>query len=145
MKMDVQTPVKDLRPGSKNLNMVLITLDIGKPSTTKDGHEIRTIRVADKTGCINLSIWDKPGTLLESGDIIRLNKAYASLFKNSLTLYIGKGGEIHKVGDFCLVFSETPNMSEESFPPPLSGGGGQSSSSGGSGAPKRPFKPSSNK
>lgn len=74
MKMDVQTPVKDLRPGSKNLNMVLITLDIGKPSTTKDGHEIRTIRVADKTGCINLSIWDKPGTLLESGDIIRLNK-----------------------------------------------------------------------
>jgi hypothetical protein len=75
MKMDVvQTLVKDLRPGSKNLNMVLIALDIGKPSTTKDGHEIRTIRVADKSGCINLSVWDEPGTLLQTGDIVRVNK-----------------------------------------------------------------------
>jgi hypothetical protein len=28
-------------------------------------------------------------------------------------LYIGKGGELYKVGDFCLVFSELPNMSEK--------------------------------
>jgi len=69
-----QTLVKDLRPGSKNLCMVLIVLDIGKPSTTKDGHEVRTIRVADKSGSINLSIWDEPGTLVQSGDILRINK-----------------------------------------------------------------------
>lgn len=25
---------------------------------------------------------------------------------------IGKGGEIQKIGEFCLVFSEIPNMSE---------------------------------
>jgi len=53
-------------------------------------------------------------------------QAYASLFKNSLTLYIGKGGELHKVGDFCLLFSELPNMSEESFPPNIPGMSGQS-------------------
>lgn len=35
------------------------------------------------------------------------------MFKNSLTLYVGKGGELQKVGDFCLPFSETPNMSEK--------------------------------
>lgn len=67
-------PVKDLRPGFKNLTMILITLDIGKPSTTKDGHEVRSIRVADKTGSVNLSIWDEPGTLLQPGDIIRIHK-----------------------------------------------------------------------
>lgn len=66
--------VKDLRPGLKNITMVLITLEIGKPSTTKDGHEVRSIRVADRTGCVNLSIWDEPGTLLQPGDIIRVHK-----------------------------------------------------------------------
>jgi len=76
MNMD-QLPVvsvKDLRPGLKNLTMVLITLEIGKPSTTKDGHEVRSMRVADKTGSVNLSIWDEPGTLLQPGDIIRVQK-----------------------------------------------------------------------
>jgi hypothetical protein len=76
--------------------MILIVLDIGKPSVTKDGHEIRTIRVADKTGCINLSIWDKPGTLLESGDIVRVNKVYGffiqflNVYINSLFLLINR-------------------------------------------------------
>jgi hypothetical protein len=60
-------------------------------------------------------------------------QAYASLFKNSLTLYIGKGGELHKVGDFCLLYSEVPNMSEENFAPNLPGMSGQSSSGGASG------------
>ncbi len=56
------------------------------------------------------------------------------------------------MGDFCLVFSETPNMSEESYPPPsASGGVGQSSSGvGGPGqsssgqGTKRPFNKSNN-
>jgi hypothetical protein len=49
----------------------------GKPNKTKDGHEVRSCRVADKTGCVNLSVWNDYGTLLQSGDIIRLHKGYA--------------------------------------------------------------------
>lgn len=41
--------VKDLEPNMKNINLNVIVLDIGKPSQTKDGHEVRNIRVADKT------------------------------------------------------------------------------------------------
>jgi hypothetical protein len=52
-------------------------------------------------------------------------QAYASFFKNSLTLYIGKGGELQKVGDFCLVFNETPNMSDVSGPAPGPGPGSE--------------------
>jgi len=140
LKMDAPhlTTVKELRPGLKGLTMILITLEIGKPSTTKDGHEVRSIRVADRTGSVNMSIWDEPGTLIQPGDIVSVHKAYASLFKNNLTLYIGKGGEIYKVGDFCLHFTETPNMSEENFSNPAavssgadgSGGAGQSSGGG---------------
>jgi len=44
--------------------------------------------------------------------VCSLVQAYASIFKNSLTLYIGKGGELQKVGDFSLVFNEMPYMSE---------------------------------
>ena len=47
---------------------------LGKPSKTKDGHEIRTIRVADKSGSINMSVWDDHGTQIQCGDIIRFSK-----------------------------------------------------------------------
>ena len=41
---------------------------------TKDGHEVRTCKVADKTGSINISVWDDVGNLNQPGDIIRLTK-----------------------------------------------------------------------
>lgn len=81
---------------------------------TKDNHEVRTVKVADKTGAVNLSLWDEPGKLIQSGDIIRMTKGYTSVWKGCLTLYAGKQGEFHKVGDFCLIFSETPFLSEYS-------------------------------
>ncbi|XP_009581351.1 PREDICTED: SOSS complex subunit B2 [Fulmarus glacialis] len=37
---------------------------------------------------------------------------YASLWKGCLTLYTGRGGELHKIGEFCMVYSEVPNFSE---------------------------------
>lgn len=108
----VYTNVKDIRPGLKNLNVIFIVLEIGKPNRTKDGHQVRSCRVADRTGSINISIWDEVGELLQTGDICTLTKGYASTWKGCLTLYTGKGGEIHKIGEFCMQFSETPNMSE---------------------------------
>ncbi|XP_071941985.1 SOSS complex subunit B1-like [Antedon mediterranea] len=104
--------VKDLRPGLKNINMIFIVLDIGNPTKTKDGHDVRSIKVADRTGAINLSVWDELGEAIQSGDIIRLTKGYASLFRGSLTVYTGTSGKIQKLGEFCMTFSEVPNMSE---------------------------------
>lgn len=106
------TVIKDLRPGLKNLNVIFIVLDIGKANKTKDGHDVRTVKVADKSGSVNVSIWDEAGDVLQTGDICRLSKGYSAVWKGSLTLYTGKGGDIHKIGEFCLTFSEEPNMSE---------------------------------
>lgn len=61
---------------------------------------------------INCSVWDDPGKLLCPGDIIRLTKGYASIWRNCLTLYSGKNGEIVKIGEFCMAFNEHLNMSE---------------------------------
>lgn len=46
------------------------------------------------------------------GDIVRLTKGYAAIWRQCLTLYSGKNGDILKIGDFCLTFNEHLNMSE---------------------------------
>lgn len=110
--MTTETVVKDVKPGLKNLNVIFIVLETGRVTKTKDGHEVRTCKVADKTGSINISVWDDVGNLIQPGDIIRLTKGYASVFKGCLTLYTGRGGELQKIGEFCMVYSEMPNFSE---------------------------------
>lgn len=104
--------IKDIRPGQKNINLMFIVLEIGKPTRTKDGHDVRSCKVADKSGSINISVWDETGDLLQTGDICRLTKGYANVWKGCLTLYTGKAGEIVKIGEFCMQFTEVPNMSE---------------------------------
>ncbi|OXB69894.1 UNVERIFIED_CONTAM: hypothetical protein H355_012356, partial [Colinus virginianus] len=110
--MSTETFVKDIKPGLKNLNLIFIVLETGRVTKTKDGHEVRTCKVADKTGSINISVWDDVGNLIQPGDIIRLTKGYASVFKGCLTLYTGRGGDLQKIGEFCMVYSEVPNFSE---------------------------------
>ena len=71
----------------------------GKPNRTKDGHDVRSCKVADRSGSINLSVWDEYGDLLLPGDICKLTKGYASIWKGCLTLYTGKGGTITRAGE----------------------------------------------
>ena len=103
--------IKDLEPNQKSVNLMVIVLEIGKPNQTKDGHEIRNVRVADKTGSINLSVWNEYGAVLREGDILRLNGCFTQIWKNSLQIKIGNKGQIIKCGDFMMLFSETPDMS----------------------------------
>jgi ssDNA-binding replication factor A large subunit len=66
--------VADLRPGMKSISCLFIVLDIGEPTTTKEGHTVRSVLVADRTGCISLSVWDEWGEAVKSGDILKLSK-----------------------------------------------------------------------
>ncbi|MEE6490439.1 hypothetical protein FKM82_015876 [Ascaphus truei] len=104
--------IKDIKTGQKNLNVIFIVLEIGRVTKTKDGHEVRSCKVADKTGSITISVWDEIGSLIQPGDIIRLTRGYASMWKGCLTLYTGRGGDLQKIGEFCMVYSEVPNFSE---------------------------------
>lgn len=105
-------PIKDIRPNLKNINVVFIVLEVGPPTLTKENRIVRTFKVGDPTACINVSVWDEPGNLLVPGDIVRLTKGYASIWRSCLTLCSGKNGDILKVGDFCMGFNEQINMSE---------------------------------
>ncbi|CAG0923688.1 unnamed protein product [Notodromas monacha] len=122
--------LRDLNPGMKHVNLVVIVLDVGEdlfqdggfdsllllfvsgaPTVTKEGREVRTVRVADRTGSANVSVWDEYGRLICPGDILSLQKVYVSVWKSCMTVYVGKFGEIQKLGDFCMVFLETPDFS----------------------------------
>jgi ssDNA-binding replication factor A large subunit len=103
--------IKDLEPNQKNVNLQVIVLDIAKPTQTKDGHEVRTVRIADKSGSINLSVWNDYGSVLREGDILRLNGCFTQIWKNSLQVKVGGKGQIIKCGDFMMIFSELPDMS----------------------------------
>lgn len=121
MQQQIQNPVRDntprfvmirdLEPNLKNISLHAIVLDVAKPTQTKDGHEVRTVRIADKTGSINLSVWNDYGAVLREGDIVRLNGCFTHIWKNSLQVKIGNKGQIIKQGDFMMVFSEHPDMS----------------------------------
>jgi hypothetical protein len=103
--------IKDLEPNQKNVNLQVIVLDVAKPTQTKDGHEVRAVRIADKTGSVNLSVWNDYGAVLREGDILRLNACFTQIWKNSLQVKIGNKGQIIKCGDFMMIFNETPDMS----------------------------------
>lgn len=106
------TSIKDLKPGMNGLNMSFIVLDIGRPNTTKENQEVRTVKVADRSGMVNLSVWNELGKALQSGDIIRMSRGYTGMFKNCLTVYTTRAGDFHKIGEFCMIFTETPYMSD---------------------------------
>lgn len=46
----------------------------GRVIKTKDGHEVRSCKVADKSGSITISVWDELGSLIQPGDIIKLTR-----------------------------------------------------------------------
>ncbi|XP_055315272.1 SOSS complex subunit B homolog [Sitodiplosis mosellana] len=105
-------PIKEIRPNLKNINVVFIILEVGNATVTKENRVVRTFKAGDPTACINVSVWDEPGNLLVPGDIVRLTKGYAAIWRHCLTLYSGKNGDIHKIGEFCMNFNEHLNMSE---------------------------------
>merc|ERR1719219_2700023 len=112
MIMGEFTLIRNLKPGMKDLSIMFIVLEIGRPSKTKEGHEVRSVKIADRSASINLSVWDDLGKLIQTGDIIRMNKGYVNIWKSCLTLYLGKSSEFQKVNEFCMVFTELPFMSE---------------------------------
>jgi ssDNA-binding replication factor A large subunit len=103
--------VKDLELNMKNINLNVIVLDVAKPTLTKDGHEVRNVRIADKTGSVNLSVWNEIGAVLRESDILRLTGCFTQIWKNSLQVKIGNKGGLTKCGEFMMIFNETPDMS----------------------------------
>ncbi|XP_020099711.1 SOSS complex subunit B homolog isoform X2 [Ananas comosus] len=102
----------DIVPAATNtVNTKFILLDNGR--IVEDGKETTCLAlVADETASVHFQMWGSECGAFEPGDIIRLSDGIFSYHKNNLVLRAGKRGKAEKVGEFAMLFVETPNMSE---------------------------------
>ncbi|CAD5169440.1 uncharacterized protein LOC103983713 isoform X2 [Musa acuminata AAA Group] len=110
--MENMVHLKDIVPAATNtVNTQFIVLEKG--SITQDGKEMTCLAlVADETASVHFQMWGSECEAFEPGDILRLSNGIFSFHKNSLVLRAGKKGNAEKVGEFTMLFVETPNMSE---------------------------------
>jgi hypothetical protein len=147
------TKIIDMKPFVEDVNCTFIILEKLQGS---QGNTTQYL-VADETACIHLHIWEKDfmnmvapqltssasagaqstnvdkvgkidsSSILMPGDICRILNGKTTTFKSFLGLYIGRG-TLERVGDFCMIFNESKNMSLIEYPPQQqqqSGGAGQ--------------------
>ncbi|VDK57524.1 unnamed protein product [Cylicostephanus goldi] len=78
-----------------------------------NGGLVVSMRIADPSGSIIFSIMNAEiQDLFEPGDIVKIKNGFTNIYRGMLNLSCGRQGEFMKSGDFMLVYSETPNMSE---------------------------------
>ncbi|ERN10128.1 SOSS complex subunit B1 [Amborella trichopoda] len=109
--------IKDLVPTASNsVNTRFIVLN--KYNMGKDTGPQRTCLalVADETAAVNFQLWGSECDAIQAGDIIRLHNGIFSYHRGKLVLRAGKKGKIEKVGEFTMLFVESPNMSEMAAP-----------------------------
>ncbi|CAL8099987.1 unnamed protein product [Calicophoron daubneyi] len=103
--------LKDLKPNMKRVSTIFIVLELGPTTRTKDGNEVRTAKVADRTGTINLSVWNENSSLIAPCDVLQLVQGNTTVRGGCLTLNVGRYGQLIKIGEFCFPFVESPDFS----------------------------------
>lgn len=68
--------------------------------------------VADETASVHFQLWGDECLAFELGDIICLTCGIFSYHKSNLVLRAGRKGKAEKIGEFSMLFVETPNISE---------------------------------
>ena len=107
--------IKDLRPSAQNnVNTTFIVLEKGSSSRSDGGGQLLSINlVSDQTASVHLQLWGNECEAFQPGDIVRLTNGMFSFHKaNGFALRAGKKGKLEKVGEFTMVFVESPNMSK---------------------------------
>ncbi|HZX33936.1 MAG TPA: single-stranded DNA-binding protein [archaeon] len=94
--------VSELKPEMKKVGLTVKVEEVGKPRevvTREDGmfHKVADILVGDETASVFLSVWDEKIESLKAGRYFRVSNAYATVYKNSLMLSLGKYGKIEEI------------------------------------------------
>lgn len=107
------TRVLDLRPNMLPVNCVFVVLEKGKVERVYDQQAtaICYATVADSSAAVTLQLWGDEVEAVNPGDIIRLTQGYFTLQKQALFVKAGRRGRIERIGEFCLLFTEVPNLS----------------------------------
>ncbi|KAJ1351445.1 hypothetical protein KIN20_007447 [Parelaphostrongylus tenuis] len=105
--------IASLGPQMNSINTFGIVLENHPPRRLANGSLVLSMRIADLSGSIIFTIMNAEAQdLFEPGDIIKIKNGFTNIHRGMLNLSCGRQGEFIKSGDFMLVYSETPNMSE---------------------------------
>ncbi|KAG2637711.1 SOSS complex subunit B homolog [Panicum virgatum] len=118
--------LKGLVPAATNtVNTTFIVLDKAAPAARPPhphphaqarggGEEVTCLAlVADDPAAAHFLLWGGECGAFEPGDIVLLTGGIFSYHRgNALVLRAGRRGRAEKVGEFTMLFVETPNMSE---------------------------------
>ena len=95
--------IRDLEDKASGVSIRVRAISKDEPRTvkTKDGkeHTVVDMRVGDRTGTVDLSLWDERIEEIDVGDIVDIENGYVSRFKGRLRLNIGKFGKLEKTED----------------------------------------------
>ncbi|KAL7151313.1 hypothetical protein ABFS83_04G022200 [Erythranthe nasuta] len=125
-RMEAETTVQPLismAPAvQNNINAKFIMLDKGRAIVEGNTKTCLSL-VADDTAAVHFQMWGDECEAFEPGDILLLSNGIFSSSSSSSSgrsnnnhnhhvLRAGKRGKAEKVGEFAMVFVETPNLSE---------------------------------
>ncbi len=95
--------IRGLHENAQGVDIRVRVINVGdiRTVTTRDGihHAVVDVVVGDRTGIINLILWDDQTSLISNGDLIDVTNGYINKFKGWLKLNIGKYGRMEKVED----------------------------------------------
>lgn len=90
-RFEPSTVIAKLEPNQRQINLLVIVLRIqANPQKTREGHEIHSFKVADRTGSVTLNVWNTTGQLISAGDVLRLQNCITQVFKNELCVKPGR-------------------------------------------------------
>jgi len=107
-----------LKPDLRNLDLVVKIVNIGPSRSvpSKRGgrqHLIAEALVGDETGSLVLTLWDDQIRRFGTTNVVEIRGGYTTLFRGSLRLNVGKGGQIEKTDKEIEDVNTRNNLSEE--------------------------------
>ncbi|KAI3386815.1 hypothetical protein SNEBB_000738 [Seison nebaliae] len=104
-------PIKNLQIDMKNISVRGIVIHCERIKLTKDQNQVRTVKLADYSGSINLALWNEYAVSVQPADVLLLSGGNVAVWQGELVLKLGKG-QLIKEKEFFHPFSLKVNMSE---------------------------------
>lgn len=142
----IEATVAELKPRMKNVTISFKVISIGEQreiESRKDGssHRVCDITVGDKSGTVQVPLWDDTIDSVEEGATYNLTNGYTGLFRGNLRLNVGRYGVLKQADETIEEVNMDVDMSldehEDDRPRRSYGGGGRSGGSGGGGRDRR--------
>lgn len=115
---DEYSKVGSLKSDLRNLDLVVKIVNIGSPRSIpskrdKKQHQIAEALVGDETGSVVLTLWDDQINRFGPGEVVEIRRGYTTLFRGSLRLNVGRGGQMEKADEEIEEVNTRNNLSEE--------------------------------